>query len=225
MSRKKLTREDYKKIFDELFLHQFNWIPKPNEKIVQCNDKYPPYWFISNYGYLISVYNNKVKILKPYATPVGTKNKDGNYTHRDFVYVRYNKHFKLHLLIIEHFHQNEFEDLPEYAKMEVDGHHKTPRTQFNDNQPQLCDNAFNTQPLPTGLHTRVTNVANGNFQKQVDKAPTVYVPEGTLEKIFKTMMNNSDAVEASATILDNGTGTSARRTKNVKFIFKDEEEN
>lgn len=63
IDNKKLTREEYKKRFDELFSKFY--ILQKDEEIVQCNYPQPDYWFISNKGYLFSVEQNELLILNP----------------------------------------------------------------------------------------------------------------------------------------------------------------
>ena len=59
---KVLTREEYAEKFDKLF-SKWNYIPQAGEKIVQCKEGYPSYWFISNKGYVFSVYKNNIEVI------------------------------------------------------------------------------------------------------------------------------------------------------------------
>ena len=67
------TREDYKQKFDKL-METFNFIPQDGEEIVQCKDPYPPYWFVSNKGYVLSVYGHGIKYNCTCIGKTGIKN-------------------------------------------------------------------------------------------------------------------------------------------------------
>ena len=73
---KVLTREEYAEKFDKLF-SKLNYIPQAGEKIVQCKEGYPSYWFISNKGYVFSVYKNNIEVIKPNFDCTGKANKEG----------------------------------------------------------------------------------------------------------------------------------------------------
>lgn len=100
------TREDYKQKFDKL-METFNFIPQDGEEIVQCKDPYPPYWFVSNKGYVLSVYGHGIKYIAPSIRKTGRKNKDGERPGRDwnYTYSTNGKWIKIsvHKVIADHF--------------------------------------------------------------------------------------------------------------------------
>lgn len=76
----------YRNIFLTL-MNTLCYILMVGEKFAQCiryyeNDKdnryrfYCPYWFVSNYGYIISVYGNKIKVLAPQLKIGGERKRD-----------------------------------------------------------------------------------------------------------------------------------------------------
>ena len=57
-----LTREEYAEKFNEQ-MNRYNYIPQDGEVIIQCKESCPPYWFISNKGYLFTAYYNDIRII------------------------------------------------------------------------------------------------------------------------------------------------------------------
>ena len=88
--RKKNTREDYLKKWEKL-METFNFIPQAGEEIVQCKEPYPAYWFVSNKGYVLSVWGNGIKYIAPVIKRTGAKNKNGERPGRDWYYNYFNK--------------------------------------------------------------------------------------------------------------------------------------
>ena len=112
--KKKLTREEYRERFNKQ-MQVFNYIMQDGEQIVQCKAPYPEYWFISNKGYLLSAYADKLRILKANHRYIGTMNKNGVRTGQDWYYEHRiegeinNKHVLMHKIMNEHFGKNEFD--------------------------------------------------------------------------------------------------------------------
>lgn len=192
------TRDEYKEKFDRLF-SELNYIPQEingiKEKIVQCGYPYPDYWFFSNMGYLFSVCRKKIEILKPYGSPMGLKNKDGNRLQNDWYYHYISRKTgkkekaRMYQLLREYFLVNEFKDLEEYKDCKEDVHHIISKTKFDLNEPQKCNNVANTQLLPKAIHKEVTHYTNMTEEKEEKelrkklkkmKNPTTIVVEGNL---------------------------------------------
>lgn len=197
MKTKKLTREQYTEKFNRLF-DKYNYIPQPDEQIIQCNEKYPPYWFISNCAYLFSIVGNSIKILKPNYRNTGTS-KDGSdwyYTYIDTTGKK--KKVSQHILVAQHFLTNEFEDI-DNDKVEV--HHIKPRNSFSPNQPQLCNKASNLQVLPKDIHQRLTTYSHKTaeqldreIEKKVKKANVPTFDVTNLEELVASVLNNNNGI-------------------------------
>lgn len=195
MNRKsKLTREEYKEKFDKLFSELY-YIPLPDEKIMQCNEGYPDYWFISNKGYVLSISSGKIKRLKPYATHTGAKNKDGERPSKKW-YVGKRRQpgsgtidrFYLHKMVAEHFLTCELEhDLDE--SLEV--HHKQKVITFEDNECSRANNVDNLQILPKSIHQKATNISKKTADQldleieekiKASEVPNIQLPEQIFEQ-------------------------------------------
>lgn len=158
------TREYYKKRFEDQ-MKRFCYIPQDGERIVQCRDPYPPFWFISNMGYLFSVYYDEMKIIKPNHRWTGKKNRDGKRGGQDWYYEyrvngeKWNRHVQMHLLIAEHFLISDFDD----EKMEV--HHIKKRMNFAENESVQCNRADNLQILPKEIHNEATRYGSKTMEQ------------------------------------------------------------
>jgi hypothetical protein len=173
------TRKDYKEKFNRLF-SQYNYIPQDREQIIQCQKPYPPYMFISNSGYLWSVYRDELYLLKPHAKGTGKKNRKGNRAGFTWYYWIRNRHVDMAKIMADHFLENEF-DAKEYHI-----HHKKKRNTFSVNEPQKCNRADNLQILPKDVHIGLTKLASKTFEEHdkelradVSKrnVPTVHLPQ------------------------------------------------
>jgi hypothetical protein len=214
MGRKIKDREEYKLKFDTLMNEKMNWIPQQDkgigEKIIQCKEGYPPYWFISNMGYILSVWNNEIKIVKLNFRWVGLKNKDGVRNGRDwYINSKFNKigNISLQRLIAEHFLENEFGGDP---KEQV--HHIHKRLDFDENQGQFANRVSNLQILPLKIHRELTKIAtktDTQNTEEIDKkmkkagAPTYGMTEQELERfILYALMNCTEQPTIYITTLE-----------------------
>ena len=154
MSKKRMKkttrREEYKEKFNKQ-MQVFNYIMQDGEQIVQCKAPYPEYWFISNKGYLFSVYAGKLRILKANHRYIGTMNKNGVRTGQDWYYEhaiegKYNKHIPMHKIMSEHFGKNEF------GSEEIEVHHIRKNLRYKPNDGNVCNRAENLQLLPKEIH-------------------------------------------------------------------------
>lgn len=168
--RKTLTREEYKEKFDKLFA-EMNYITQAGEKIIQCKDGYPEYWFISNKGYLFSAYGKTLKIIKPIFDKTGKANKEGNRAGKTWRYsTKYRKpanaaldRYDMGKMIAEHFGKNEFN-----SDEETEIHHIKKRLTFGEAEAQKCNRIDNLQMLPKSIHKELTHYAS-KTSDEIDK--------------------------------------------------------
>lgn len=152
--RKEISRKDYQEKFDRL-MKSFNFSYQDGEEIVQCKDPYPPYWFVSNKGYVISVRGNGIKYIAAGIRYTNKRNKKGERTGRHW-FLRYSVNGKkgnvtLHKLVADHFIINEFT-----GDQTGDNHHIVPKSSFADNEWKACNEAGNLQKLPPEIHQELT---------------------------------------------------------------------
>lgn len=198
---KTLSREEYDKKFKEQ-LDRFYYIPQAGEVIVQCHEQYPPYWFISNMGYLFSAYKRNVNILKPNFDKTGKADKDGKRHGRSWRYgTRINGsknliRYDMAQMVAEHFCKNEF-----VTDEELETHHIKKKNTFAANNPQKCNRADNLQPLPKKtIHAKATRYASKpgividkEIQKKAEDAgcPIYHCSESQLEALLMAAIRNS----------------------------------
>lgn len=155
--KKNITRQDYLKKWEKL-MEAFNFIPQAGEKIVQCKEPYPAYWFVSNKGYVVSVCGNGIKYIAPGIKRTGPKNKNGERAGRDWFYnTRINgkkTNISVHKIVADHFCLNEFTG--DYSG---DTHHIRKKNSFKDNEWKECNSADNMQNLPPEYHEELTQYA------------------------------------------------------------------
>ena len=194
------TREEYKAKFDKQF-ENYCWIPQSDkgvqEQIVQCKPPYPPYWFVSNMGYLFTSYFKKLRIVRPHHRKTGIKNSSGERTGQDWYYwISWGGKRKvtMHKLIADHFLENEYPD------EEVELHHIKKKLSFTPEQPELCNRATNLQYLPKDVHKRATAYARMT-EEEIDKkmwekvirsgAPINVLPNDVLEDFILAGIKNT----------------------------------
>lgn len=199
--KKILERATYQAKFDQFILLNFNYILQEGEKIVQCKEPYPPYWFVSNMGYAFSVYGKEIKILKPCLRKTGSKNKGGERAGKDWYFTYYSgkkkKKVSMHKLISEHFVENEF-----CSTMPEEVHHKRKKNSFADNEPQKCNCASNLQRIPKDIHKNLTMIASKTaeqrgqaWDKKINESgcPRFYASQEDMKKLLFAMMNGQEA--------------------------------
>lgn len=207
--RKLLTPTEYKEKFDRLFFN-YIYVMGNGEKIVQCQDPYPSYWFISNRGFLFSVYQNQIHLVKPNVRETGKKNLDGKRAGVDWYYEyrvegeKNNRHVTAHKLISDHFLESEF---PAAAELEV--HHIKKRKSFQPEESHLCNCVDNLQLLPKDIHKRLTTFAgktsadrDAEMQEKIEKSgcPVFYLTEEALERLLFAALNCQYAPQDTPTI-------------------------
>lgn len=161
------SREDYKKIFQKL-MRKSNYVLEEGEEFKQCKEPYPPYWFVSNQGYVLSVYRNKIKRITHSIKRTGKKGKNGERPRRDWFY-RYSVNGKKanvteHKLVADHFLEDEFT-----GDTSGEIHHIRPQSSFADNEGMKCNRADNLQKLPPDVHSVVTRLSR-KTPEQIEEA-------------------------------------------------------
>lgn len=146
--RETYSREYYKNKFNN-----FCYVKQPGEEIKQCVEPLPSYYFISNKGYLMSVYGKNVRIIKPEYDEQKSR----------WSYKIRGKRYSLHRLVGLYFLQ------PDVLKPgeEYDVHHIKKCRQFSKHEPQKANCVDNLQILPKSVHKQVTLVGN-HTQAELD---------------------------------------------------------
>lgn len=163
-----LTRTEYKEKFEKL-MSKFNYIPQEGEIIVQCNEQYPPYWFLSNKGCLFSAYYNDLKMIEPIFDRTGKANAAGERPGKQWRYSRRKEsgsnlqRFSMAQMIADHFLESEFD-----SDEELETHHIKKRTTFRPDEAALCNRADNLQLLPKSIHKKLTHYAS-KTSEQLDQ--------------------------------------------------------
>lgn len=178
--RKKLSRKEYKEKFDHLMETEYNYIPQDGERIIQCHEPFPDWWFISNKCYLFSVANKHIKILNDNPSECGLKRKDGTYQETKWRY-RYGKNdISTWKLVAEHFCECEFD-----TDEEIDIHHIKGKTTFNPEDGKKCNRADNLQALPKSVHKDLTH-KYGKTIEQLDKESEERAKKAGVESVQMT---------------------------------------
>lgn len=151
-------KENYRQKFYQL-MEKFNYVFKEREDFKQCKEPYPPYWFVSNYGYVISVYRNGLKYIAPSIKRIGRKGKNGERPGRVWYYQYWTNGKKenvtMHKLIMDHS-----DDINEFTgDKSGEIHHIRPKSSFADNEGMKCNRADNLQKLPPDVHLVVTRLS------------------------------------------------------------------
>ena len=190
-----LTREEYRKKF-ELLMSKFNYVPQEGEIIVQCHEQYPPYWFISNKGYLFSAFYNDLKMIEPIFDRTGKANAAGERPGKQWRYSRRKEsgsnlqRYNMSQMIAEHFLQSEFD-----TDEDLETHHIKKRTTFQPEEAAKCNRADNLQLLPKSIHRKLTHYASKSSeqldQEIAEKVKAAGVPEYRLtqEQLQQILFN------------------------------------
>lgn len=235
------TREDYKQKFEKL-METFNFIPQDGEEIVQCKEPYPAYWFVSNKGYVMSVWGNGIKYIAPRIHKTGRKNKNGERAGRDWQY-NYSTNSKIttisiHKIVADHFCINEFS-----GDCSGDVHHIIKKNSFADNQWKECNEADNMQKLPPEIHDELTIYAKkqpeqieAEWNQQIikDHAEVINMSNDQMVALINTLINqgyearvylvrDNDQAAAAYPVAGIATHTAADGSVTKRFIKKDPE--
>lgn len=169
------TKEFYKKKFDDLMQHTCNFIPQKGEIFKQCDGiEEPAYWFISNYGRLLSVFYKKqplVQLTIHYAkTGINRKQHDWWYTTKCDGKARQPR---LHKLVAKYFLKNEFDGYAEVEGELLEVHHILPESTFAEDEPFKANRSDNLQILPKSVHKDVSYI--DNLEKKISEQDTIPV--------------------------------------------------
>ena len=158
MPRKNKTREYYAKKFEQQ-MERFNYVRQNDEEIIQCREGYPPYWFVSNQGYLLTAYYKEPRVVKPNFDATGKANNDGKRAGRGWRYAtRYHGKFERYdmgRLMLDHFGNCEFD-----TDEKLVCHHIDKRNNYDPNDANRCNRADNLQLLPDDVHKTLTKYAS-----------------------------------------------------------------
>lgn len=231
-------REYYKKKFESL-----NWIPLPDEIIVQSHLQYPPFWFVSSRGYVLSLSHKNPRILKPGYYRCGTLHENGERYNSDW-----NLRFKafspvyseaqvasgklitvrLSSIVAEHFPRQYIPE--EYKKDEpIENHHCTPKSFYAPDQGREANRASNMRQIPATIHKKLTKLQNKTFEQEqqaineaiADKTQIETEP-GTLESLLKVLLILGVEPESAVlqTYSQNGETDFIDITRNINLLFK-----
>lgn len=169
------TKEFYKKKFDDLRQHTYNFIPQEDEIFKQCDGiTEPPYWFISNYGRLFSVYykNEPLKQIRVNYTKSGTERKQHDWSYVT-QYKGKQREPRLHKLVAKYFLKNEFDGYAEVEGELLEVHHILPESTFAEDEPFKANRSDNLQILPKSVHKDVSYI--DNLEKKISEQDTIPV--------------------------------------------------
>lgn len=184
-------KEKYQKKFDQL-MEKFNYVFQEGEDFKQCKEPYPPYWFVSNYGYVISVYGNGLKYIAASIKRTGKKGKNGERPGRVWFY-RYWTNGKKANVTAYKLIKDHFDDINEFTG-DTSGeiHHIRPQSSFADNEGTKCNRADNLQKLPPDVHSVVTRLSQKtpehieeawDRKAKKDNAKIIELPSEQLTKV------------------------------------------
>lgn len=169
------TKEFYKKKFDDLRQHTYNFIPQEDEIFKQCDGiTEPSYWFISNYGRLFSVYykNEPLKQISVNYTKSGTERKQHDWSYVT-KYKGKQREPRLHRLVAKYFLKNEFDGYAEVEGEPLEVHHILPESTFAEDEPFKANRSDNLQILPKSVHRDVSHI--DRFEKKISEQDTIPV--------------------------------------------------
>lgn len=245
MKTKQMTSNDdleeqrrfYQKKFESL-----NWIPGPDEIIIQALPQFPCYWFISSQGYVLSMFGKNPRILKPGYCTCGVLHENGK---------RYNSDWKLSFkafspvyseaqvasgklitvrlssIVAEHFPRQYIPE--EYKDEPIENHHCTPKSFYAPDQGREANRASNMRQIPATIHKKLTKLQNKTFEQEqqaineaiADKTQIETEP-GTLESLLKVLLILGVEPESAVlqTYSQNGETDFIDITRNINLLFK-----
>ena len=190
------TKEFYKKKFDELMQHTCNFIPQEDEIFKQCDGiEEPPYWFVSNYGRVFSVYYSKqplVQLTIHYAkTGINRKQHDWYYVTQ---YGGKQREPRLHKLVAKYFLHNEFDGYTEVEGEPLEVHHIMPESTFSENEPLAANRVDNLQILPKSVHKNISYI--DSLEKKInaqDSLPIYFINEQFIQALQRHVAGGKQA--------------------------------
>lgn len=153
------NRETYKIVFDrEMKKRENKKLISKHERIKQCNEPYPEYWFITDGGKLFSVYNSNLKQLKPLHS--WKENKKRHKWYFDYYIDGKQKKVEQQRLVAEHFlHKPQTDE-----KIEI--HHKKKIDSFSTDEPYNANNKDNIQYVTKTEHEILTRMSRTPLEIQ-----------------------------------------------------------
>lgn len=205
MNIKKTTKKQYQEKFNRL-LEETNYQLQEGEKIVQCKDPYPAYWFVSNKGYLLSVAGKNIKTVKANYRKTGKSNKDGARSGGNWYYEykipgeKWNTKITAHTLFAEHF-------LGYERNKNLEVHHIKKSKSFSPGESEECNCVDNLQVLPKQIHQRATYYG-GHTQDQISQeqdknAINITLSEEQSRRLFDAFVKSVKDGKATAYISNN----------------------
>lgn len=180
--RKKLTREEYLEKFHRLYTPQVR--DGVTEELIQCQSPDPDYWFVSSFGYVLSVAGKHVKKIKQNWRPAGKRSKDGSYPSQNWYYVYRDESGEWHKPMTHVFHAKYFKkcefDLEDDEKVDV--HHIKARSEFTPEQGEECNRPDNLQVLPKErIHQQLGKYTSPHYEKNSEKETIKALEKGTAQ--------------------------------------------
>ena len=245
MKTKQMTSNDdleeqrrfYQKKFESL-----NWIPGPDEIIIQALPQFPCYWFISSQGYVLSMFGKNPRILKPGYCTCGVLHENGK---------RYNSDWKLSFkafspvyseaqvasgklitvrlssIVAEHFPRQYIPE--EYKDEPIENHHCTPKSFYAPDQGREANRASNMRQIPATIHKKLTKLQNKTFEQEqqaineaIANKTQIETEPGTLESLLKVLLILGVEPESAVlqTYSQNGETDFIDITRNINLLFK-----
>lgn len=204
--------EEQRRFYQEKF-ERLNWIPLPGEEIVQANQKYPSYWFVSSQGYVLSMRGKRPRILKPGYCTCGVLHENGKRYNFDWklsfrafspIYLeeqvnsRRRITVRLSTIVAEHFPR---QYIPEkYKKEPIENHHCTPKSFYAPDQGMEANRASNMRQIPASVHKKITKLQSKTFEQKLQSAneategkPQFYATQETLQQILKNLLADNQS--------------------------------
>lgn len=183
-----MKNENSQNYFEKFWMlfNEFGMELEEGEQIIQCEYPYPNFWFISNMGYVYSVYHSlqyyrtnpsEFRYVPYYTGAGGAKKSDGTYNNYYWFLVYIDKNGKRqqpthHELVAKHFLKEEYKRYKKmgYKEDNIEIHHIIPIKSFNANESQNANRVDNLQVLPKSIHKEITKLSNGYLERKVKNA-------------------------------------------------------
>lgn len=221
-SRSTRTREEWNDMFwDQAAKSDIGL--EPDEKITQCKEPYPEYWYVTDRARVFSIWNNKIKQLKPYADPNTGKKRD----QLVWTYHYRNRKITSDKICWDHFGEPEWDDWD--GKLDL--HHIFAMKNFDEGDCFEASRIENIQAIPRDpIHQFATMFDNDKEEKWLDKKYRKLSDKELklIEKLLPYLIF-PDGILSIRKVEDGlgNTGVKVDRGKNIKKIesIVDPEEN
>lgn len=211
---KDMTLEEQRAYYKAKF-ERATWATLPDEQIIQAHESYPPYWFVSSQGYVVSVYYKEPRKLKIRYDTCGLKNKNGD-RHRSSWYLQFkpfppvypqeqvesgnNIHVRLHVLINAHFPRTY---IPEGCEEEPSQtHHCEPVSSFAPDQAEEANRAENLRKTVDSVHNYFTKAGRQTLEENMQRldklskgVPVVHASQEVLFGLLNSLIENNPTPE------------------------------